>query len=132
MQKEIRMIRQFTEIFKKYSSSSSNPNLNIPESVLTLRRKLIEEETKEVFDAIRDNDLINTGKEISDLIYVVFGLIVELGFDDIIEDIFKLVHESNMSKLDNDGNPILRSDGKIIKGPNYKEPYLNDLFPKVL
>jgi predicted HAD superfamily Cof-like phosphohydrolase len=44
-----------------------------------------------------------------------------------IWEAFKRVHISNMSKLGEDGKPILREDGKIMKGPNYKEPYLTDL-----
>lgn len=48
--------------------------------------------------------------------------------DDVYETVFQRVWESNMSKLGDDGKPIFREDGKILKGPNYKEPYLADLF----
>ena len=44
-----------------------------------------------------------------------------------IREAFKRVHTSNMSKLGDDGKPVLREDGKILKGPNYKKPYLTDL-----
>jgi predicted HAD superfamily Cof-like phosphohydrolase len=44
-----------------------------------------------------------------------------------IWEAFKRVHTSNMSKLGDDGKPVLREDGKILKGPNYKKPYLTDL-----
>jgi hypothetical protein len=47
--------------------------------------------------------------------------------DEVLDEAFNRVHESNMSKLDNDGKPIIREDGKILKGPNYKAPDLSDL-----
>lgn len=40
---------------------------------------------------------------------------------------FLRVHKSNMSKLGDDGKPIRREDGKVLKGPNYKKPELEDL-----
>jgi hypothetical protein len=44
-----------------------------------------------------------------------------------VEEAFKRVHQSNLSKLDDNGKPVLNADGKLIKGPNYKKPYLEDL-----
>lgn len=64
-------------------------------------------------------------KEMADLVYVVHGLANELGWD--LDEAIQRVHQSNMSKLDDDGQPIYREDGKRIKGPNYKPPHLEDL-----
>lgn len=64
-------------------------------------------------------------KEMADLQYVLSGAAVALGLD--LEEAFIRVHKSNMSKLGEDGQPIRREDGKILKGPNYKEPDLMDL-----
>ena len=64
-------------------------------------------------------------KELSDLLYVVFGMAVT--FDLPIAEAFLRVHESNMSKLGEDGKPLYREDGKVLKGPNYKAPDLLDL-----
>ena len=50
--------------------------------------------------------------------------------EDVFMEAFARVHDSNMSKLDSNGNPILRSDGKVMKGPNYKKPDLTDLLEK--
>jgi hypothetical protein len=47
--------------------------------------------------------------------------------EDVFIEAFSRVHDSNMSKLDNEGQPVLREDGKVIKGPNYKKPDLTDL-----
>lgn len=116
----------------------------------TLWEKLINEEADEVLQATAD--LI---KEACDLAYVIQGHVFALDgseytlpeavekklvkaykivgalehvFDtDLFEKAFRRVHESNMSKLGSDGKPIRRSDGKIIKGPNYKPPELLDL-----
>ena len=65
-------------------------------------------------------------KELADLVYVCYQYAVNMGWD--LDKALKLVHKSNLSKLDEEGKPILREDGKILKGPNYKPPDLSDLF----
>lgn len=99
------------------------------ESGMQLRIKLMQEELKEVIDAWDDE--LHDGyeeavvKELCDLLYVTYGTLIFLGVD--ADEAFKRVHASNMSKLDNSGNPIRRADGKVLKGPNYFEPDLGDL-----
>jgi hypothetical protein len=58
---------------------------------------------------------------------VAFEQAKDIFSEEVILEGFKRVHASNMSKLGEDGNPILREDGKVLKGPNYKKPYLTDL-----
>lgn len=65
-------------------------------------------------------------KELCDLLYVIYGTGVALGID--LNKAFDQVHRSNMSKLGDDGKPIVREDGKILKGPNYWEPTLEGVF----
>ena len=48
-------------------------------------------------------------------------------FDWDLDEAYKRVHRSNMSKLDENGKPIYREDGKVLKGPNYYLPNLKDL-----
>lgn len=84
-----------------------------------LRFRLIAEETKELFEAIKSGDIPHILKELSDLLYVVYGTGVELGLTEVIHQAFMEVQRSNMSKLDDNGQPIVREDGKILKGPNY-------------
>ena len=60
-----------------------------------------------------------------DLQYVLSGAAVALGLD--IQTAFIRIHNSNMSKLGEDGKPVYREDGKIIKGPDYIPPNLEDL-----
>ena len=65
-------------------------------------------------------------KEIADLVYVCYQYAENMGW--FLDEALDRVHESNMSKLDEDGKPIYREDGKVLKGPNYKPPDLSDLF----
>ena len=65
-------------------------------------------------------------KELADLVYVCYQYAENMGW--FLDEALNRVHESNMSKLDEDGKPILRDDGKVLKGPNYKPPDLSDLF----
>ena len=64
-------------------------------------------------------------KELADLVYVCYQYAANMGWD--LDEAMHRVHESNMSKLDEEGKPILREDGKVLKGPNYKPPNLEDL-----
>lgn len=99
---------------------------NIPsESRLALRTGLIEEEYDEVLEAIANKDIVNLAKELADLIYVVNGFAIEAGID--LDSVFSEVHRSNMSKLGQDGKPIYREDGKVLKGPAYFEPDVADV-----
>lgn len=97
------------------------------------RKKLITEEYQELWDELhnweytrgKSSNMDKIAKEAADLLYVVYGLAVTFGFD--LEEAFRRVHASNMSKLGLDGKPIVRDDGKVLKGPNYFEPDLSDL-----
>ena len=64
-------------------------------------------------------------KELADLVYVCYQYAASQEWD--LDEALHRVHDSNMSKLGNDGKPIYRPDGKVLKGPNYKPPYLDDL-----
>lgn len=98
--------------------------------LLSLRHKLCHEEFKEAeeewLDAVEYNYVpLNLIKELTDQLYVIYGAGASLGID--MDEAFRRVHASNMSKLDENGKPILREDGKILKGPNYFEPSFEDM-----
>jgi len=108
--------------------------------LLKLRRTLIEEEVRELFSDIdtaishlENNEKVpeelyaNMLKELSDVQIVISGTSVSLKPLRKLDEAFKRVHKSNMSKLGNDGKPIFREDGKVLKGKNYIEPDLLDL-----
>lgn len=95
---------------------------------IKLRRDLISEEYWEYDEGVNKEDLLNIAKELADIIYVVYGAALEYGIP--LDEVVAAVHESNMSKLDVDGSVIRREDGKVLKGPNYKEPDIESiLFP---
>ena len=98
----------------------------------TSQKNLIVEEFKEFLEA--DGFLFRHGKnvqeeclkELADLVYVCYQYAENMNW--FLDEALNRVHESNMSKLDEDGKPIYREDGKVLKGPNYKPPDLSDLF----
>ena len=94
---------------------------------MELRIDLIEEELGEFKDAIlsADGTLVDIADALSDLLYVVYGAGHSFGLD--LDACFKEVHRSNMSKLDERGNPIYREDGKVLKGPDFTEPDLESM-----
>jgi len=92
---------------------------------------LVIEEFKEFLEAedqlYRDNPTVTNEalKELADLVYVCYQYAENMGW--LLDEALNRVHLSNMSKLGEDGKPIYREDGKVLKGPNYKPPDLSDL-----
>ena len=97
----------------------------------TYQKNLIVEEFKEFLEAedqlYRDNPTVTAEalKELADLVYVCYQYAENMNW--FLDEALNRVHESNMSKLGEDGKPIYREDGKVLKGPNYKPPDLSDL-----
>ena len=89
------------------------------------QKALIDEEWSEFHEAYHHEAEVNQLKELADLVYVCFQYAASQEWD--LDTAMKRVHESNMSKLGEDGKPIYRGDGKVLKGPNYKPPTLDDL-----
>ena len=92
---------------------------------------LVIEEFKEFLEAedllFRDDPTIKADclKEIADLVYVCYQYAENMGW--FLDEALDRVHKSNMSKLGEDGKPVYREDGKVLKGPNYEPPILTDL-----
>tara|TARA_R110002153_G_scaffold11235_4_gene43339 strand:- start:1022 stop:1408 length:387 start_codon:yes stop_codon:yes gene_type:complete len=87
-----------------------------------LRLDLIEEEVQELRDGLGKGSLLEVADALTDILYVVYGAGHSFGID--LDDCFNEVHRSNMTKLGEDGRPMYRDDGKVMKGPNYEEPFL--------
>jgi predicted HAD superfamily Cof-like phosphohydrolase len=117
--------KEFREKFKQPCA--------LTDHLLELQDRLIFEEWDEVAAAVEDltYDLSNRRarehllKELGDLVYVCFQMATCFGWD--LSEACDRIHKSNLSKLGLDGKPIFRGDGKVLKGPNYKEPSLIDL-----
>jgi predicted HAD superfamily Cof-like phosphohydrolase len=113
-------------------------NVAFTPELLELRKKLIAEEVQELNaeidkavaelkaqGKISKQTLADMMKETADVQYVLSGMSVTFGLP--ISQVYDRVHESNMSKLGDDGKPLRRADGKVLKGPNYHPPVLDDL-----
>ena len=113
-------MREFHEKFGH--PVSDNPSVMVLIARWRLRLALLEEEQWEFRDAALDRSLVKAFDALLDLQYVLDGAFLALGFHRYKDAGMAEVHRSNMSKLGADGKPILREDGKILKGPNYTPP----------
>lgn len=110
------MVREFHRVFG--AELREAPRIGASDLWLkVLRERLIKEEFDEVLEAMDYNDVAHLAKELADLLYVVYGTAASFGIP--MDAVFAEVHRSNMSKAGEDGKPILRDDGKVLKGPNY-------------
>ena len=117
---------QAKEFRKKYNLQNSADR-----QTRAVQHKIIVEEFKEFLQAesmlFRNNPNLHADalKELADLVYVCYQYAENMGW--FLDEALDRVHKSNMSKLGADGKPIYREDGKVLKGPNYKPPNLEDL-----
>lgn len=125
MQKQINAVKEFHKTFK--ITFNENPTANLGQSKHELRYNLMKEENEEYLDAVQNNDLTEIADALGDMMYILCGTIIEHGLQDKIEAVFDEIQRSNMSKLDENGNPIYREDGKVIKGPNYFKPNFSNI-----
>ena len=86
---------------------------------------MIEEELDELKYAIKENDINEVADALTDILYVTYGAGHAFGIN--LDECFKEVQKSNMSKLGKDGKPIYNKDGKVMKGPNFFKPNLKKL-----
>ena len=120
MKHQIEAVKIFHEIYKL--SYKENPTTEIGLDKIKLRFNLMAEEKQEYLQAAKNNDLVEVADALGDMLYILCGTIIEHGMQDKIEEIFDEIQKSNLSKLGEDGKPIYRNDGKVMKGPNYFKP----------
>ena len=109
MAKVAKMVQEFHRVFKVQQGARKD-----------ISALLLDEEHEELQEALAEGDRLAIAKEMADLAYVLWGSAQAWGID--LDLAIELVHKSNMTKLVEDGKPIFRHDGKVVKGPNYKEP----------
>jgi len=107
------------EEFRSAYSLTTGPSLR------GAQKALVDEEWSEFHQAFHMEPDVCQLKELADLVYVCYQFAASQEWD--LDEAMHRVHESNMSKLGEDGKAIYRADGKVLKGPNYRPPYLNDL-----
>jgi predicted HAD superfamily Cof-like phosphohydrolase len=92
----------------------------IDRGLVELRTRLLDEETAEFADAAARRDLVGMADALADVVYVAYGSALTFGLD--LDAVLREVHASNMSKLDAQGRPVKRDDGKVLKSPRYYPP----------
>lgn len=123
-------VREFHRVFGLDLRDAPAINADTDDGLIKLRLSLMEEELAEVKEAIMEHDLLSMAKELADLLYVVYGTAAVFGIP--IDDVFAEVHRSNMSKLGESGKPLYREDGKVLKGPNYKEADISSVLKEAV
>lgn len=118
--KPIKAVEAFHKAFGLGYKSTPTASLGTEKN--RLRFNLMKEENEEYFEAAQNNDLVEVADALGDMLYILCGTIIEHGMQDKIEEVFDEIQHSNMSKLGEDGKPIYREDGKVLKGPNYFKP----------
>lgn len=125
MKHQINSVKIFHEVYNL--SYKDSPIADIGIDKINLRFKLMEEENQEYFEAAKNNDIVEVADALGDMLYILCGTIIEHGMQDKIEEIFDEIQKSNLSKLGEDGKPIYRNDGKVMKGPNYFKPNISEI-----
>lgn len=116
---KIKSVEEFHDVFQ--IGNAGDPTL-ISERDYTLRYNLIKEENEEYLEACKNGDLVEIADALGDQLYILFGTILKHGLQHKIEEVYDEIHRSNMSKLDESGQPIFREDGKILKSNKYFRP----------
>ena len=124
------MIKQLNQV-QQFQETYGMPVINTPSlpsnDRCDMRQEILEEEVKELKEALNERDIVKVQDALIDCLYIIFGTMHEFGLASVAERCFDEVHRSNMSKLDADGKPIYRADGKVLKGENYTPPNLKDI-----
>lgn len=129
MQKQINSVKEFHTVFK--IGHNEIPTANLGDIKHALRYNLMKEENEEYLEAVQNNDLTEIADALGDMLYILCGTIIEHGLQDKIEEVFDEIQRSNMSKLSEDGKPIYREDGKVMKGPNYFKPDFSKILENI-
>jgi predicted HAD superfamily Cof-like phosphohydrolase len=122
---QLMMLREFHSTFRAHLEDE--PTADLTDETIALRVSLIQEELDEYRKAAEARDLVGVADALSDLMYVVLGTYVSHGLHLHAEPLFAEVHRSNMSKLDDNGEPIFREDGKVLKSDNFEHPDLESI-----
>ncbi len=135
MKQELDKVANFHRVFKQIDGTE--PQL-ISINDVRLRHKLMAEENDEYLEAATQGETPNTEERLvgiadalGDQLYILCGTILKHGMQHIIVDVFNEIHESNMSKLDENGQPIFREDGKILKGKDYFKPNIGEILKRL-
>ncbi|ATA90071.1 pyrophosphohydrolase domain-containing protein [Capnocytophaga stomatis] len=128
MQNKLKSVAEFHKAFGL--GMSQEPTINLREEITNLRFRLMAEENEEYLEAVKSKNMVEVADALGDMLYILCGTIIEHGMQHKIEEVFNEIHRSNMSKLDENGKPIYREDGKVMKGANYFPPDIAKILKK--
>ena len=128
LQETIKAVETFHNAFK--IENNYEPTIELSKSDIELRHRLMAEENEEYLDAAKNGDLVEVADALGDMLYILCGTILKHGMQDKIEEVFTEIQRSNMSKLDENGNPIYREDGKVMKSKLYFKPSIEEILEK--
>ena len=128
MKKYTDAVHEFHSAFKLGIKNEPIADLGAAKNLL--RFNLMKEENEEYLEAANANDLVEVADALGDMLYILAGTIIEHGMQYKIAEVFDEIQRSNMSKLGEDGHPIFREDGKVLKGPNYFKPNIGEILEK--
>jgi len=124
---KIKSVAEFHDVFQIGNAAKMTL---IEERDYLLRYNLIKEENEEYLQACQDGDLVEIADALGDQLYILFGTILKHGLQHKIEEVYDEIHRSNMSKLDENGLPIFREDGKILKSTRYFRPEIKSILDR--
>ena len=116
----IEKVMEFHKVFGLHYHE--NPSTDVEQRMIELRHRLMQEENDEYLEAAMQRDLTLVADALGDKLYILCGTIIAHGLQHKIAEVFNEIHRSNMSKLDAEGKPVYREDGKIMKSENYFLP----------
>lgn len=119
MKEKINSVGEFHEVFR---IGNAEKMTLLDEGNYMLRYNLLKEENEEYLEACKRGDIVEIADALGDLLYITYGTILKHGLQHKMEEIFDEIHRSNMSKLDANGQPIFREDGKVLKSDRYFRP----------
>ena len=122
-------VKEFHEVFGL--DFHLEPNVEVSDRIIELRHRLMQEENDEYLEAAKAKDLTLIADALGDKLYILCGTIIAHGLQNKIEEVFNEIHRSNMSKLDEEGKPIYREDGKIMKSKKYFLPDIKGVLEKM-
>jgi predicted HAD superfamily Cof-like phosphohydrolase len=125
MEDYIKAVEKFHDSFG--IKNNYTPTVDLEQNEIELRHRLMQEENDEYLEAAKNGDLVEVADALGDQLYILCGTILKHGLQHKIEEIFKEIQSSNMSKLDENGKPIYREDGKILKSNLYFKPNISKI-----
>ncbi|MBM3917256.1 MAG: hypothetical protein FJ349_06525 [Sphingomonadales bacterium] len=121
-------VAQFHDAFGIQNNQLPTSTLSVAD--VQLRYDLMKEENEEYLEAAKNGDIVEITDALGDQLYILCGTILRHGLQYKIEEVFEEIQRSNMSKLDADGKPIYRADGKVLKSELYFKPDIAKILSK--